>query len=1777
MPRQDFYITFGSDITAFNAGLLKELARTEKIIGDFESRINKVGTGAATSPLGKLLDRIATAEQTLHAAAGTAATGGKASAATGTDAAEIRKAMQTFTTELRRTISQLTKAAPSARNAPTAAAAGTAETQRATTDDAGIGRVVEAVDRNVSATARVEGAVNRLTATLRARATGRRAPARQQQQRTPTEEVLGAANSEQQLSQRAQPFTSAEAQREYYTQLARIRPELAEIVNEENKLAAAVRLVTQGQLNQTEAVDLLGNAFGRTRREAQQNLSTALANQRITERAAQLQAAADQRAREEEALRNAPPAPAPGATPAAGAAGGPNAAAIASARQNGAAVGGAMGTSARDTFSSIFGNTGFYGRVLHSVGTFLVRNVSAGLVFGLTNALQDAITQGVATESTFVRVSEALKDTGRNTDGLRTSLQGLSLQYGVSLQDVYETAAGLTGLFDSSDKANKGLIELTKTAVQLELISGGALNATEAMTALSSVTSAYAQDTPQHIADVATVIQNQLSVNIEETTEGVARLSGQTAELGINFEHAATYVAAISKFTAQSGAGAGEQLSRMLASLQTGRTQAVVSRAFNQQGINIQPLFNARDYQSALDTILGHYQELTKAQKDQVATAIGGQRQAASTNALLIRGSQVLNTITSAERSHGAAQERAAALSQNLNAQLRRLQAGFVNLFAVMVRMGVFDAVGIILRSLVTVLTQVDKGLSTFQDTIDKVPGLHDLEQLLLIVGGLAAGFALARKAAQGFMAVLALGGVARARVAGGAAAGAAEGGAVAEGGAAAGGAAGQAGLLALLLGGGRRRARTPISAARYLPASMASAAAAAESGRYLIPTAEASAAAFYTQRFAPAAVGATGFFTRPRGIGAYPRDAMGYDARLGYGPAVPSGRVAGFYARRSVNLTNVSERFSARAASATERVAARGTGGVARGAANLADRSLAVGSRAAATTTNALSNGLAAMSRNAFLATSGLLGLVGVFAVVSNGIHLLQQESQEYKTAYQQTFGKKDVAASTGSPEADQARDLFQKASDDIQAHNQGLISGMSKAWVNTFSSAFHGRSIDAQAKRDVGDTTGTKEDDDYFRVLRTTFGRLDAFWKGTAVTSKNVSAAMNANEKDIQKYADEINNSGLSTAQKDSLLASLADMQGRLESSGNKWALVAAGLNKTDALTTDQLQGIGSMVQALSSYGNTTLRMYQGLIGQYIGSLGFNENNVVASDLRRLATGRVTTTRYRQAGVARPGAGVPSAAQQVEEGRPRIVMPTPITEVVTKTHAMTATEKNALSEKSLKDALKVAQAQLVGRTDKDSDDYRAQLEAAMGLLNQYNQAVQQRLQTAAANAEAMVTHERNQGDFAAAARDATGQLRALQQQVKEGYLTQQQYQAQADDINDQIAQDRASAASKQFDEAKLHTRNQLALATLEVSSASAALNALQADPHTKYATLQAAQQRYYSAINAQQDAQNQYALSMLQTQQQLNAPINNARVNARNAVKVAALQMQQAAATYGRDSSEYEDALRSYNEAQKSLTQAMQDRAKSVYDVLIAQADAAGHTVKAARLTLQQAQLEYTQALRDAGGDRKDPTVRSARAQEINAQAGVRDAVFQDALDTINFNQQMGYITSAAAIAQLQNLLKMHDLTTAERRQVLEQIHGLQQDLVSQLTSSGFNIPGEIQLPTAYQVRRSLGIDKAQTLVKESVNDLTNAATPSSALAGASSNSVINALNQVRDAVTAKGAQQVSFEQKNTYNVPTASVAKQIANQVIALINQQNGQQVRANTSTPRLVQTR
>jgi hypothetical protein len=475
-------------------------------------------------------------------------------------------------------------------------------------------------------------------------------------------------------------------------------------------------------------------------------------------------------------------------------------------KQVGAQWGNQLGQGTMGGFQKTFGGgSGFFERILHTTGTFIVRNFAAGFVFGITNELQKAISEAILTQQTFVRLSSTLAATGKDVGNLRTDLQGLSSQYGVSLNDTYDTAAKLAGVFNNS----KALLGGVKTVAQLQQISEGAINAQESVGALTSIWAAFGdqlskQGGAEHVSDVATSLQNLTGVNIEQTIEGVARLSGLAKQMGISFEETATFVAQISKETNTTGATAGEQLSRILQQVQNTTGQTALKNALGQDVFSRNTQNGAINYGNVLKELVGDWNNLSKTQQANLTHALAGTRQAATFNALMDNGAQTLKNLATATNDQGAAAKRMAQLMHTLNGELARFRSNFQNLVTGLSQTGLLDGFGLLLEVINQVLGGIDKLLTLLTDFEANTGVVGHLTKLATSFLGVAlAGKVLVSsirgvKAAAGASGTLSAFGGGFAAPAAGGAAGARLTGALAGGGAAAGE---EAGLAAAMKG----------------------------------------------------------------------------------------------------------------------------------------------------------------------------------------------------------------------------------------------------------------------------------------------------------------------------------------------------------------------------------------------------------------------------------------------------------------------------------------------------------------------------------------------------------------------------------------------------------------------------------------------------------------------------------------------------------------------------------------------------------------------------------------------------------------------------------------------------------------------------------------------------------------------------------------------------------------------------------------------------------------
>lgn len=160
--------------------------------------------------------------------------------------------------------------------------------------------------------------------------------------------------------------------------------------------------------------------------------------------------------------------------------------------------------------------------------------------------------------------------------------------------------------------------------------------------------------------------------------------------------------------------------------------------------------------------------------------------------------------------------------------------------------------------------------------------------------------------------------------------------------------------------------------------------------------------------------------------------------------------------------------------------------------------------------------------------------------------------------------------------------------------------------------------------------------------------------------------------------------------------------------------------------------------------------------------------------------------------------------------------------------------------------------------------------------------------------------------------------------------------------------------------------------------------------------------------------------------------------------------------------------NALAEKIRAERGMQQALFDLFEAQQGILIATAEATGDTVGVAELQLKGIQDKLARAA-SLGLGKAD--IANLQAQQIAAEANLRDTVLEERKATIDFQLAVGQITKQQALAGLQALLTIPDLTTQEIRDITLAIKQMKDQLGADFQ---YNLPTSLGLPTVYEVRR-------------------------------------------------------------------------------------------------------
>lgn len=193
---------------------------------------------------------------------------------------------------------------------------------------------------------------------------------------------------------------------------------------------------------------------------------------------------------------------------------------------------------------------------------------------------------------------------------------------------------------------------------------------------------------------------------------------------------------------------------------------------------------------------------------------------------------------------------------------------------------------------------------------------------------------------------------------------------------------------------------------------------------------------------------------------------------------------------------------------------------------------------------------------------------------------------------------------------------------------------------------------------------------------------------------------------------------------------------------------------------------------------------------------------------------------------------------------------------------------------------------------------------------------------------------------------------------------------------------------------------------------------------------------------------------------------------------VKAAELEIEKAqlALDLAKDSGNAQLIIQASNDLEEKMDELRLAQIRQINETLEAQsqlslaiAEAAGDTVAAAGIGLQEANRVLTQAQQEHGATSNEAII--AQAQAVRAAASVRDAQLSEDQENIQFALDMEEITKDQALEQFKTLLQLPGLTAAQTRDLRRKIKSLQDDTTSDLQ---LDLPTDIRLPTLYQVAR-------------------------------------------------------------------------------------------------------
>jgi len=321
---------------------------------------------------------------------------------------------------------------------------------------------------------------------------------------------------------------------------------------------------------------------------------------------------------------------------------------------------GQFSTSIRDLSKEMQGGNRTFTSALRRV---VMWGGAATLVYGGVSKLRDSIGLISEVETRMAELRMVMNPLSTQFDKMQASAFGMAKQYGVPVTDVL----GSMRVFAQQGLKQGEVIDRTQTAtLAANVTTLNAKDATEALTAAMKVFRGEGESSLRFL-DSWSEVESKHAITAGDLANAIKKSAAAAKNAGVTFDELNGIVAAIGSTTRQSGKEIGTSLRFIFRRLTSEKGPKELSKL----GIPVMDNEDLRGGYDILGDLQGKWNDLTGAQKMNIAQAIGGTRQYNSLLVLMDNWAEATSAAADSVNSKGSAERRNLELMKTYSKTIR--------------------------------------------------------------------------------------------------------------------------------------------------------------------------------------------------------------------------------------------------------------------------------------------------------------------------------------------------------------------------------------------------------------------------------------------------------------------------------------------------------------------------------------------------------------------------------------------------------------------------------------------------------------------------------------------------------------------------------------------------------------------------------------------------------------------------------------------------------------------------------------------------------------------------------------------------------------------------------------------------------------------------------------------------------------------------------------------------------------------------------------------------